>query len=152
VDEHILCLVVSSDLFRTALKASTDAYCVLPSAHAAKLLQQLLPASEALADHQSETTSLHLTDKGAARPRRQGKALNSSSSVLVGDGQSTPEYRVNDTSKRAYTVLEAARIYSISRSTIYNLIAEGALPDVTVNGRRLLPRDAMESLIAGKRK
>ena len=53
--------------------------------------------------------------------------------------------------KRAYTIKEAARIYSISRSTLYNLIKAGKLPDVIVGGIRLLPRDAMEALIASKR-
>jgi excisionase family DNA binding protein len=53
--------------------------------------------------------------------------------------------------KRAFTINEAARIYSISRSSLYLLIKAGTLPNVTVGGRRLLPRDAMEALIAGKR-
>jgi excisionase family DNA binding protein len=53
--------------------------------------------------------------------------------------------------KRAFTIKEAARIYSVSKSSLYNLIKAKVLPDVVVHGRRLLPRDAMEALIASKR-
>lgn len=53
--------------------------------------------------------------------------------------------------KRALTVNEAARLYSISRSGIYLLIKSGQIPDVVVAGRRLINRDAMERLIAGAR-
>jgi excisionase family DNA binding protein len=50
--------------------------------------------------------------------------------------------------KRAYRIDEAAAAYSISRSSLYVLIADGKLPDVKVGGRRLIPRDALEALIA----
>ena len=53
--------------------------------------------------------------------------------------------------KRALTVTQAVELYSISRSSLYNLIKEGTLPDVVVAGRRLFPRDSLESLISGKR-
>jgi excisionase family DNA binding protein len=53
--------------------------------------------------------------------------------------------------KRAYRVDEAVAAYGISRSTIYNLIKSGTLPDVRVSGRRLLPADALEALIAGNK-
>lgn len=53
--------------------------------------------------------------------------------------------------KRALSINEAARIYSISRSSLYLLLSRGQLPDVVVAGRRLIPRDAMEALIAGVR-
>lgn len=53
--------------------------------------------------------------------------------------------------KRAYRVDEAVAAYGISRSSIYILIKSGALPDVVVAGRRLLPADALEALIAGNK-
>jgi excisionase family DNA binding protein len=53
--------------------------------------------------------------------------------------------------KRALTVNEAVRLYSISRSGLYLLIKNREIPDVVVAGRRLIPRDAMERLIAGVR-
>jgi excisionase family DNA binding protein len=49
---------------------------------------------------------------------------------------------------RAYHVNDAAARYGISRSTIYSLIALGTLPSVKIGGRRLIPRDALEALIA----
>lgn len=52
--------------------------------------------------------------------------------------------------KRAYTVNEAVRLYSVSRSSLYKLIDAGKIPDVVVAGRRLIPRDAMEALIGGR--
>jgi excisionase family DNA binding protein len=51
--------------------------------------------------------------------------------------------------KRALTVNEAVRLYSISRSSLYKLVGAGVIPDVVVSGRRLIPRDAMEALISG---
>ena len=38
--------------------------------------------------------------------------------------------------KRAFTVAEAVKLYSISRSSLYNLVKAGALPDIVVAGRR----------------
>ena len=54
--------------------------------------------------------------------------------------------------KRAYRVNEAVAAYGISRGTIYKLIKSGALPSIRVGGRRLLPADALEALIAGGKK
>jgi predicted DNA-binding transcriptional regulator AlpA len=53
---------------------------------------------------------------------------------------------------RLLTIEETVRQYSISRTGLYKLISSGQLPDVVVAGRRLFPRDALEALIAGKRK
>jgi excisionase family DNA binding protein len=55
--------------------------------------------------------------------------------------------------KRALTVEEAAYQYSISRSSLYKLINDGVIPDVTIPGtrKRVIPRDAMEALISGGR-
>lgn len=54
--------------------------------------------------------------------------------------------------KRAYRINEAAAAYRLSRSTLYKLISDGKLHSVKVAGRRLIPRDAMEALIAGASK
>lgn len=51
--------------------------------------------------------------------------------------------------RRALHVNEAAALYGISRSTIYVLMARGTLRTVKIAGRRLVPRDAIEALIAG---
>jgi excisionase family DNA binding protein len=51
--------------------------------------------------------------------------------------------------KRAYHVEEATKIYGWSRSTLYKMIKNGTLRSIRVAGRRLIPRDALEALIAG---
>ena len=51
--------------------------------------------------------------------------------------------------RRAYQVNEAAAAYRLSRSTIYKLIAAGTLRSVKVGGRRLIPVEALEALLAG---
>jgi excisionase family DNA binding protein len=50
--------------------------------------------------------------------------------------------------KRAFHVLEAAAIYRLSRSTLYKMMAAGALRTVKIGGRRLIPRDVLEALIS----
>ncbi len=51
--------------------------------------------------------------------------------------------------RRASRVNEAAILCGISRSAICKLKALGALGSVKVAGRRLIPRDNPEALIAG---
>ena len=51
--------------------------------------------------------------------------------------------------RRAYQVDEAAAAYRLSRSTLYKLMAAGTLRSVKVGGRRLIPVEAIEALIAG---
>jgi excisionase family DNA binding protein len=51
--------------------------------------------------------------------------------------------------RRAYRVNEAAAAYRLSRSTIYKLMDTGALRSVKIGGRRLIPVDAIEALLAG---
>jgi excisionase family DNA binding protein len=53
--------------------------------------------------------------------------------------------------RRALHVKEAARIYGLSRTTIYQLMKQGTLRTVKIGGRRLITRDALESLILGAR-
>jgi excisionase family DNA binding protein len=59
-----------------------------------------------------------------------------------------PETLQNVFERRAFRINEAAVVYRLSRSTIYNLIAAGKLRAVKIGGRRLIPRDAMEALLA----
>jgi excisionase family DNA binding protein len=51
--------------------------------------------------------------------------------------------------RRVYQVMEAVAAYRISKSTIYKLMAAGALKSVKVGGRRLIPVEALEALIGG---
>jgi excisionase family DNA binding protein len=51
---------------------------------------------------------------------------------------------------RAMRVNDAAANYGLSRSTLYKLMAPGGgLRSVKIGGRRLIPVDAIEALIAG---
>ena len=55
----------------------------------------------------------------------------------------------NSDARRVYQVMEAVATYRISKSTIYKLMAAGMLRSVKVGGRRLIPVEALEALIAG---
>jgi excisionase family DNA binding protein len=50
---------------------------------------------------------------------------------------------------RALRLKDVTTRYGLSRSTLYKLMGEGNLRSVKVGGRRLIPRDAIEALIAG---
>jgi excisionase family DNA binding protein len=45
-------------------------------------------------------------------------------------------------------VEDAARALGIGRSTVYDLIRSGRLRSIKIGRRRLVPRDAVEALIA----
>lgn len=60
----------------------------------------------------------------------------------------TPDSRYS-TQRRAYQLNEVVAAYRLSRSTIYKLMGAGKLRTVKVGGRRLIPVDAIEALIAG---
>jgi excisionase family DNA binding protein len=49
--------------------------------------------------------------------------------------------------RRAYRVNEAVAVYRLSRSTLYKLIAAGKLRTIKIGGRRLIPREALETLL-----
>jgi predicted DNA-binding transcriptional regulator AlpA len=49
---------------------------------------------------------------------------------------------------RALQIDDFCASYGIGRSNAYALIREGKLPDIVVAGRRLIPVDAAEKLIA----
>ena len=51
--------------------------------------------------------------------------------------------------RRAYQINEAVDTYRLSRSTLYKLMSTGTLRSVKVGGRRLIPVEALEALIAG---
>jgi excisionase family DNA binding protein len=51
---------------------------------------------------------------------------------------------------RAYRVADFCRAYGLSRSTTYNLMAEGKLRTIKIAGRRLIPADAAEALLKGE--
>lgn len=49
----------------------------------------------------------------------------------------------------AYTVPEAGRLLGISRNSAYDAAARGELPIVKIGGRLIVPRVALERLLAG---
>jgi excisionase family DNA binding protein len=49
--------------------------------------------------------------------------------------------------KRAFRINEAVAAYGLSRTTLYKLIAERKLRAAKIGGRRLIPRDALETLL-----
>jgi excisionase family DNA binding protein len=51
--------------------------------------------------------------------------------------------------RRVYQVNEATAAFRLSRSTLYKLMSVGTLRSVKVGGRRLIPVEALEALIAG---
>jgi len=51
--------------------------------------------------------------------------------------------------RRAYRVQEFCKIYGLSRTTVYKMMAAGTLRTVRVGGRRLIPTDAAEALLNG---
>lgn len=52
------------------------------------------------------------------------------------------------TDRRALRVNDAARLYGVSRSTLYKLFSEGKLKPTMIGGRRLVPVAEMERLLA----
>jgi excisionase family DNA binding protein len=49
---------------------------------------------------------------------------------------------------RAYRINDFCKAFGVCRATAYNLIAAGDLPSVRIRGRRLIPADAAEALLA----
>ena len=54
------------------------------------------------------------------------------------------------TAPRAYRVRDFCKAFGVSRSTVYNLMADGRLRTVRIAGRRLIPADAAEALLQGE--
>ena len=49
--------------------------------------------------------------------------------------------------RRALSILEAARVCGLSRSTLYRLIAQNKLTTIKVGARRLVPIAAINELL-----
>jgi len=62
--------------------------------------------------------------------------------------QSLPIVHIRPDEKRAFRIGEFCAIYGIGRTTVYHLIKSGKLRSVLIGGRRLIPRDAAEALLA----
>jgi excisionase family DNA binding protein len=50
--------------------------------------------------------------------------------------------------RRAYGIKQTADLIGVSRSTLYLLMKNGALRTIKLGGRRLVPSDAIEALLA----
>jgi helix-turn-helix protein len=57
-----------------------------------------------------------------------------------------PKQNVSSVERQTYTVEEAAKILGICRAVAYR---PGVLPTVRIAGRRLVPKQALERLLAG---
>ena len=99
-----------------------------------------------------------LTDSSSAESAKRADAANFAQCAVrpptdrrleSNPPQSSSERR----NVRAMRVNEAAAAYGLSRATLYKLMARsgavGGLRSVKIGGRRLIPVDALEALIAG---
>ena len=68
---------------------------------------------------------------------------------FAGDDPMSQNKRNEPDARRAYQVNEAAAAYRLSRWTLYKLMVIGKLRTVKIGGRRLIPVDAIEALLAG---
>jgi excisionase family DNA binding protein len=53
----------------------------------------------------------------------------------------------NEEGRRALSIVESARASSLSRATLYRLIADGKLTTVKIRNRRLVPVAALDALL-----
>jgi hypothetical protein len=58
----------------------------------------------------------------------------------------TVDQLVNPVERQTYTIAEAAKILGICRTVAYR---KGVLPTVRIAGRRLVPKQALERMLAG---
>lgn len=56
----------------------------------------------------------------------------------------------HDPPKIAYSIKEACKASSLSRTTIYSHIAAGRLRATRIGGRTIIPANSLHALIAGK--
>jgi excisionase family DNA binding protein len=52
--------------------------------------------------------------------------------------------------RRTLTVEEAARELGIGRNTAYEAVRRGEIPTIAIGRRLLVPRDALERMLAGE--
>lgn len=55
-----------------------------------------------------------------------------------------------DNTKRTYSVEEAARLLGIGRNTAYDAVNRGEIPSIRIGRRLVIPRDALERMLAGE--
>jgi len=60
------------------------------------------------------------------------------------------EHGAATTERQTYTVEEAARLLGIGRNTAYQAVAEGQIPHIRIKGRIVVPRAAIERMLAGE--
>jgi excisionase family DNA binding protein len=111
-----------------------------------------------LQQHNQQATILQQVESGKVRdaqpdlrptkerpriPTRRQEGLKSSMSELSGRG-GPPQDRGQ---RMLYTIAEACRLLSISRSTLYKLIQLDLLKSCKVAGRRLVPHESLQALI-----
>lgn len=60
------------------------------------------------------------------------------------------DHIANNIPKLGYSIKEACKASSLSKSTIYNHIAAGRLRAVRVGGRTIIPADTLTALISGE--
>lgn len=53
------------------------------------------------------------------------------------------------TERVAFSITEAAELLGVGRTTLYNEVAAGRLPTVTIGRRRLITRTAVDAYLAG---
>ena len=46
-----------------------------------------------------------------------------------------------------YSVTEVAELLGVSRASAYNYVRTGQIPSITIGGRILIPRQAVESML-----
>ena len=58
---------------------------------------------------------------------------------------------VTDVQRKTYTVDQAAELLGIGRNTAYEAVRRGEIPTIKIGRRLLVPRAALERMLAGDR-
>ena len=53
----------------------------------------------------------------------------------------------NEQTRRAFSIVETARVCGLSRATLYRLIASGRLATINVGARRFVRPEAIDALL-----
>jgi excisionase family DNA binding protein len=105
-------------------------------------------SQSALAAGLGKSTALSRATSGNSIPDGDAKSaatIDSSQPSTLG-----PDAAAVSEPKLAYSVNDAARLLSISRSTMNKLIKLKMLKTIKLLGKRLIPRAAIEDLLAGR--